>query len=90
MAVTAALPFPVLYDETQQVARAFGAACTADFFLFDGKGKLADRGRVNDSTPGNKKPVMGADLRAALDAVLEGYAPSAQQHPSVGCSIKWK
>jgi peroxiredoxin len=90
MAVTAALPFPVLYDETQQVARAFGAACTPDFFLFYGNGKLAYRGRLDDSTPGNKKPVTGADLRAALDAVLAGSAPCAQQHPGVGCSIKWK
>lgn len=90
MAVLAALPFPLLYDETQEVAKAFGAACTPDFFLFDGCGKLAYRGRLDDSTPGNKKTVTGADLRGAIDALLAGKAPSAQQYPSIGCSIKWK
>lgn len=90
MALTAALPFPVLYDESQEVAKAFGAACTPDFFLFDGEGKLVYRGRLDDSTPGNKKPATGVDIRAALDAVLAGNQPSPEQHPSVGCSIKWK
>lgn len=90
MAITAALPFPILYDESQDVARAFDAACTPDFFLFDGNGRLAYRGRLDESTPGNKKPTNGADLRAALNAVLAGKKPSADQHPSLGCSIKWK
>jgi len=90
MAVLAAIPFPLLYDESQDVARAFHAACTPDFFLFDGEGKLAYRGRLDESTPGNGKPSTGADLRAAIDAVLSGGKPDAVQHPSIGCSIKWK
>lgn len=82
--------FPYLHDETQDVARAYGATCTPDFFLFDAELKLAYRGRLDDSTPGNGRPLSGADLRRALDAVLAGTSPPAEQQPSVGCNIKWK
>ena len=82
--------FPYLYDETQQVAKAYGAACTPDFYLFDGKGCLVYRGQMDDSRPGNGKPLTGADLRAAMDAVLEGRPVSDDQRPSIGCNIKWK
>jgi peroxiredoxin len=82
--------FPYLYDESQEVAKAYGAACTPDFFLFDAARKLAFRGQFDDSRPSNGRPVTGADLRAALDAVLAGRAPAGEQTPSVGCGIKWK
>lgn len=82
--------FPYLYDETQEVAKAYGAVCTPDFFLFDQEGKLAYRGQFDDSRPGDGKPVTGSDLRAAVEALLEGRSPSADQKPSIGCSIKWK
>jgi peroxiredoxin len=82
--------FPYLIDEDQSVARAYGAACTPDFFLFDGALRLAYRGELDDSRPGNGKPVTGAALRAAIDAVLDGRAPSGPQVPSMGCNIKWK
>lgn len=82
--------FPYLYDETQDVAKAYHAACTPDFFLFDKARKLVYRGQMDDSRPGNNFPVTGADLRAALDAVLEGKPPLAKQKPSIGCNIKWK
>ncbi|MFA6241838.1 MAG: thioredoxin family protein [Candidatus Hydrogenedentales bacterium] len=82
--------FPYLYDESQAVARAYSAACTPDFFLFDGTHKLVYRGQLDDSRPGGNTPVTGADLRAAIDAVLAGKQVSAQQRPSVGCNIKWK
>jgi len=82
--------FPYLFDETQAVAKAYGAACTPDFFLFDAKGKLFYRGRMDDSTPGNDRPLTGADLRAAIDGVLAGAAPSREGKPSLGCNIKWK
>lgn len=82
--------FPYLYDETQAVAKAYRAACTPDFFLFDGDRKLAYRGQLDDSRPGNDNPVTGADLRAALDAVLAGSPVSEPQKPSIGCNIKWK
>lgn len=85
-----AYPFPYLYDETQQVARAYDAACTPDFFLFDAGLKLVYRGRLDDSTPGNGRPVTGADLRAAINALCAGQVPRADQLPSVGCNIKWK
>jgi len=83
-------PFPYLYDESQTVARAYQAACTPDFFVFDGAMKLAYRGQLDDSRPGNGKPVTGVDLRAALDALLAGHAVGEDQIPSVGCGIKWK
>lgn len=82
--------FPYLYDESQAVARAYQAACTPDFYLFDAALELVYRGRFDDATPGNGRPVTGADLRAALDAVLAGRPPSAQQQPSLGCNIKWR
>ena len=82
--------FPYCFDETQQVARDFGAVCTPDFFLFDASHRLAYRGRLDASRPRSADPVTGAELRAAIDAVLRGQAPSAAQHPSIGCSIKWK
>ena len=82
--------FPYLYDETQEVARAYGAVCTPDFFLFDRSRRLVYRGQFDDSRPGNDRPVTGADLRAAADAVLAGRPVAAEQRPSVGCNIKWK
>ncbi|MEW6745168.1 MAG: thioredoxin family protein [Planctomycetota bacterium] len=81
--------FPYLYDESQEVAKAYHAACTPDFFLFDDKRQLVYRGQLDDSRPGNQKPVNGKDLRAALDAVLAGKKPSPNQKPSMGCNIKW-
>jgi len=84
------LPFPLLYDETQETARAYAAACTPDFFLFDSGHRLIYRGQLDGSRPGNGLPVTGADLRAALDAVLAGKPVSAEQRPSMGCNIKWK
>jgi peroxiredoxin len=82
--------FPYLLDETQRVAKAYQAACTPDFFLFDAGMNLVYRGQLDDARPGNSKPVDGRDLRAALDAVLAGKPPSAEQRPSIGCNIKWK
>lgn len=82
--------FPYLYDDTQQVARAYRAACTPDLFLFDGERRLAYRGQFDDSRPGNDRPVTGADLRAAADAVLQGQPAPTEQKPSMGCNIKWK
>ncbi len=82
--------FPFLLDESQEVAKAFRAACTPDFFLFDGGGELVYRGQLDDSRPGNGLPVTGRDLRAALDAVLAGQPVPEPQLPSVGCNIKWR
>ncbi len=82
--------FPYLFDESQTVARAYGAACTPDFFLYDGGGRLAYRGQFDGSRPGSGAPVTGEDMRAAADAVLDGRAPPADQHASVGCNIKWR
>jgi peroxiredoxin len=82
--------FPYLYDETQEVAKAYRAACTPDFFLFDRERRLAYRGQFDDSRPDNGKAITGADLRAAVDAVLAGKRPSDQQRPSIGCNIKWR
>lgn len=82
--------FPYCHDESQAVARGYTAACTPDFFLFDDKRALAYRGQLDDSRPGNGKPVTGRDLRAAIDAVLAGQPVSAEQRPSAGCNIKWK
>jgi peroxiredoxin len=82
--------FPYLYDESQSVARAYDAACTPDFFLFDRSRRLVYRGQFDSSRPGGKQQVTGADLRAAADAVLAGKPVAGAQSPSVGCSIKWK
>jgi peroxiredoxin len=82
--------FPYLFDETQAVASAYAAACTPDFFLFDAKHRLAYRGRFDESTPGNRKPITGADLRAAVEAVIEGQPPVEPQVASMGCNIKWR
>ena len=82
--------FPYLVDESQQVAKAFHAACTPDFFLFDRDRRLVYRGQFDDSRPRNLIPVTGSDLRAAADAVLDGREPSRIQKPSIGCNIKWK
>jgi hypothetical protein len=82
-------PFPYLYDETQEVARAFQAACTPDFYLFDKDLQLVYRGQLDASRPGNDIPLSGADLRAALDALLQGTPIDPDQKPSIGCNIKW-
>jgi peroxiredoxin len=87
---SAGYTFPYLYDESQEVAKTYGAACTPDIFLFDRQRRLVYRGQMDDSRPGNGRPVTGADLRAALDAVLEGRPVPADQKASVGCNIKWK
>ena len=89
-AQTAGYTFPYLFDESQEVAQAYGAACTPDFFLFDKERRLVYRGQFDDSRPGNGKPITGADLRAACDAVLAGTAVTTRQKPSIGCNIKWK
>jgi peroxiredoxin len=82
--------FPFLFDSSQEVAKAYHAACTPDFFLFDGGQRLVYRGRLDASRPGNDVPVTGNELRAALDAVLAGGQVSADQRPSIGCNIKWE
>jgi len=83
--------FPYLFDDEQEVAKAYGAACTPDFFLFDGERRLVYRGQFDDSRPGNDVPVTGRDLREAADTVLAGERPDPEgQKPSVGCNIKWK
>lgn len=82
--------FPYLFDETQSVAKAYDAACTPDFYLFDGNVKCIYRGQLDDSRPGNNVPVTGRDIRAALDALLAGQPISTLQKPSLGCNIKWK
>jgi peroxiredoxin len=81
--------FPYLFDEDQAVAKAYKAACTPDFFLFDGEQKLAYRGQLDASRPGNGIPVTGTDLRSALDAILSGQPVTENQTPSIGCNIKW-
>ncbi|MDR0780825.1 MAG: hypothetical protein LBF16_09040, partial [Pseudomonadales bacterium] len=82
--------FPYLLDETQEVARAYDAACTPDFYLFDAERKLVYRGQFDASRPNNGIAVTGGDVRAAIDAVLSGASVNAQQQPSIGCNIKWK
>ncbi len=82
--------FPYLFDESQGVAKAYRAACTPEFYLFDAERRLVYRGQFDDSRPGNGRPVTGADLRAAVDAVLAGKPVASDQRPSTGCNIKWK
>jgi peroxiredoxin len=82
--------FPYLFDESQEIAKAYQAVCTPDFFLFDRDRRLAYRGQFDGSRPGNKIPVTGADLRAAVEALLRGSPVPSEQTPSVGCSVKWK
>ena len=89
-AAAAGYTFPYVYDESQSVAKAYHAACTPDFFLYDKDGKLVYRGQLDDSRPGNGVPVTGKDLRAAIEAVIAGKSPSQDQKPSIGCNIKWK
>ena len=90
MAQSAGWRFPYLFDETQEVAKAFRAACTPDFFLYGPERWLVYRGQLDDSRPNNGVPVTGRDLRAAIGAVLAGEHPSQDQKPSIGCNIKWK
>ncbi len=87
---TAGYPFPYLFDETQEVARAYTAACTPDFFLFDRDRRLVYRGQFDASRPGSGVPVTGEDLRAAIDSLLSDRPVTEDQRPSVGCSIKWR
>jgi peroxiredoxin len=82
--------FPYFYDETQEVAKAYDAACTPDFYIFDAADRLVYRGRLDESRPGSGIPVTGTEMRAALDAVLRDEQPDQQQYPSMGCNIKWK
>lgn len=82
--------FPYLYDETQEVAKSFDAACTPDFYLFDEQNKLVYRGRLDESRPGNDIPVTGNDLRQAIDNLKNGLDQEEAQYPSIGCNIKWK
>jgi len=86
----AGYPFPYLFDEAQETARAYRAACTPDLYLFDADRRLIYRGQFDDSRPGNEVPVTGASVRLAVDAALGGGTPSSVQRPSVGCNIKWK
>ncbi|MFM2061324.1 MAG: hypothetical protein RLZZ507_994 [Cyanobacteriota bacterium] len=90
MAAELGFKFPLCYDETQATAKAYTAACTPDFFLFDHQRNLVYRGQLDDSRPSNNKPVTGADLRAAIEAVLADQAVTSEQQPSIGCNIKWK
>jgi thiol-disulfide isomerase/thioredoxin len=89
-AAAAGYRFPYVLDEDQAVAKAFRAACTPDFYVFDADRKLRYRGQLDDSRPGNGKPVTGRDLRSALDAILDGKPADGSQRPSIGCNIKWK
>lgn len=82
-------PFPYLFDSTQAVARAYGAACTPDFFVFDGDLKCVYRGQFDESRPGNHQPITGKDLAEALDCLILGREVTPDQHPSIGCNIKW-
>lgn len=90
MAKVQAFPFPYLVDETQEVAKAYQAACTPDFFIFNNKNALVYRGQLDDSRPGNSIPVDGKSMREALDCILTGKEISRDQKPSLGCNIKWK
>jgi peroxiredoxin len=90
MAERLGFTFPFCFDETQDVAMAYGAACTPDFYLFDRERRLVYHGQLDDSRPGSNKPVTGRDLRAAIDAALAGKPVDSKQRASIGCSIKWK
>jgi peroxiredoxin len=90
MAAEWGLTFPVCYDESQSVAKSYAAACTPDFYLFDQDRRLVYRGQLDDSRPNNGKPVTGADLRGAIDALMAGRPVNPDQKPSIGCNIKWK
>lgn len=90
MATEVGFNFALCYDETQEIAKAYTAACTPDFFIFDPERKLVYRGQLDDSRPSNDKPVTGADLRAAIEAVLAGKPVASEQKPSIGCNIKWR
>jgi len=90
MALETGFSFPVCHDESQEVAKAYSAACTPDFFLFDSNRRLVYRGQLDDSRPGNGKPLTGRDLRAALDCLISGRPVSEDQKPSLGCNIKWR
>jgi hypothetical protein len=83
-------PFPYLFDKSQEVAKAYDAACTPEFYLFDGAMKLVYHGQMDDSRPGNDIPVTGHDLAQAIDLTLKGQPVPAEQKPGIGCSIKWK
>ena len=89
-AVNKNFSFPYLFDETQEVAKSFDAACTPDFFLYNNESKLVYRGQMDDSRPGNGIPVTGNDLKSALDNLIKNKEISADQKPSIGCNIKWK
>ena len=89
-AATEGYTFPYLYDETQEIAKMYDAACTPDFYVFDSEMKLAYRGRIDGSRPRNELPVTGEDLRTVLDTLLRGEMVSEKQYPSAGCNIKWK
>ncbi len=90
LAATEGYTFPYLYDKTQEVAKIYDAACTPDFYVFDGKMELVYRGRIDSSRPRNEIPVTGEDLQTVLDALLRGDEVSPKQYPSAGCNIKWK
>ena len=90
MAAELGIPYPICYDESQEAAKAYRAACTPDFFLFDERRNLVYRGQLDGSRPGNGVPVSGRDLRAAIDAVLSGQPVNPAQKPSLGCNIKWR
>lgn len=90
MATQLGFTFPFCHDESQEIAKAYTAACTPDFFVFDANRELVYRGQLDDSRPSNEKPVTGKDLRVALDAVLASKSVNPEQKPSIGCNIKWK
>lgn len=90
MAKELGFTFPLCYDESQETAKAYTAACTPDFFLFDANQRLVYRGQLDDSRPSNGKPITGEDLRAAIDAVLANQPVNPEQKPSIGCNVKWK
>ena len=90
VAKTEGYSFPYLYDETQEVAKSYDAACTPDFFVFDHNNKLVYRGQLDDSRPGNDIPLTGKDIKEVFDSILNSRTISTHQKPSIGCNIKWK